>query len=121
MTLKIDFEKDYDNIFRGFIRDTLEKLGLPMEWVTNIMSCIENPTMSIIWNGKKLEKFRPSRGIRQGDVMSQIFVLCMERLGNIIHTAVHSSTWKPIQLSRNGPSISHLFFVDDLILFAEAS
>ena len=41
-----------------------------MEWVSNIMSCIENPTTSIIWNGKKLEKFRPSTGIPQGDVIS---------------------------------------------------
>ena len=40
----------------------------------------------------------------------------MERLGHIIHSEVNIGNWKPIQLSRNGPHLSYLFFVDDLVL-----
>ena len=29
--------------------------------------------------------------------------------------------WRPINLRRGGPAISHLFFADDLVLFAEVS
>ena len=110
-TLKIDLEKSYDRLSWGFIRETLDSLGMPVEWVHNIMSCIETPTMSIFFNGKKLESFKPTRGIRQGDAISPyIFVICIKRLGNVIHEAVHSGMWKPIQyLSRNGHSISHIF------------
>ncbi|GMI65822.1 hypothetical protein like AT3G24255 [Hibiscus trionum] len=45
----------------------------------------------------------------------------MERLSHAINRRVDRGDWKSIRLSRNGPSISHLFFADDLVLFAEAS
>ena len=122
MTIKIDLEKAYDHLSWPFIRETLLILGLYAEWVRNIMSCIETQVLSILWIGNNLENFHPSRGIRQGDaICPYLFVLCMGRLGHLIHESVNVGKWKPIKLSRTGPSIFHLFFVDDLILFAEAS
>ena len=78
--------------------------------------------MEVVWNGKNLEWFLCSRGIRQGDAISPyLFVLCMERLNHVIYEAVENGAWKPIQLSRTGPNLSHIFFADDLILFTKAS
>lgn len=75
----------------------------------------------MLLNGEALEKFTLSRGIRQGDPLSlYLFVLCMKRLSHIISTAVENKFWKPIKVGKNGPCLSHLAFVDDLILFAEA-
>lgn len=86
------------------------------------MSCIESSRLSIIWNGEQMDWFNPKGGIRQGDSISPyIFVMCVERLSHIICQAVENGRWKPIQLSKNGPSISHLFFADDMVLFAEVS
>ena len=74
-----------------------------------------------LWRGEALESFNPSRVIRQGDPISPyLFVLCMERLSQMINVAVDSNLWKPIQLGRKGPKLSHLVFVDDLILYVEA-
>lgn len=44
----------------------------------------------------------------------------MEKLAQMIQSRVDTQTWKPFKLSRGGVSISYLFFVDDLILFAQA-
>lgn len=45
----------------------------------------------------------------------------IERLGHLIEVAIEGNNWEPIRLSRNGPSISYLFFADDLLLFCRAS
>jgi hypothetical protein len=47
--------------------------------------------------------------------------ICMEYLSLKILEACDNNSWKAVKVSRRGPSISHLFFVDDLLLFAEAS
>lgn len=41
----------------------------------------------------------------------------MERRGHLIEMATETEDWEPLQFSHKGPYISHLFFVDDLILF----
>lgn len=63
----------------------------------------------------------PTRGLRQGDPLSPyLFVLIMEKFAHLIQTEVEEDNWKPFRLRKNGTCISHLFFADDLFLFAEA-
>ena len=78
--------------------------------------------MRLIWNGQPTEEFLPSKGIRQADPLSPyIFVLCMERLAHLIIVEVQNGGWKPLTVAKKEPKLSHLFFVDDLVLFAKAS
>lgn len=120
--LKIDLEKAYDRLSWDYIRDTLIEVGLSSDWVRNIMVCIQTSQLHVLWNGEKLQPFNPSRGLRQRDPLSPyIFVLCMERLSHIISNSIHEGVWRGVKLSRSGPMLPHLFFVDDMILFSEAS
>lgn len=45
----------------------------------------------------------------------------MERLAQWIEEMKKTKVWKPGKASRGGPSISHLFFAHDILLFAEAA
>lgn len=45
----------------------------------------------------------------------------MDKLSHLICDAVNSGGWVPFKTSRQGPTISHLLFADDLLLFGEAS
>ncbi|KAK2418771.1 hypothetical protein QL285_040937 [Trifolium repens] len=83
---------------------------------------ISSSSNTILWNGSKTEAFSPARGLRQGDPLSPyLFVLCMERLGAMISKYVSDGTWKPMQISRDGTKLSHLFFADDVLLFSKAT
>lgn len=87
-----------------------------------VTTCVSNCQMKVNWNGEPTEYFSISRGIRQADPLSPyLFVLCVERLSQLIDYVVNSNIWKPIQLNKKGPKLSLFFFADDLVLFAKAS
>ena len=44
----------------------------------------------------------------------------MDFLGQLIEEKCSEKLWQPVKASQRGPSFSHLFFADDLILFAKA-
>ena len=72
--------------------------------------------------GGMLEPIQPSRGIRQGDPLSPyIFILCIDFLGQLIEGKCREKLWNSVKASRNGSSFSHLFFANDLALFAKAN
>lgn len=122
MAIKLDLQKAYDRLSWSFIKDTLVDIGLPSTFVDLVWHCISTPRMRMLWKGEALEEFSPTRGIRQGDPLSPyLFVLCIEKLFQMIAMAVDNDQWSPIQLSRGGPVISYLAFADDVLLFAEAN
>jgi hypothetical protein len=121
LILKLDLEKAYDRLDWRFLRQTLNCFAFPEPIISLIMHGISSSSISLLWNGSRTESFTPKRGLRQGDPLSPyLFVLCMERLGGMITNEVNANRWMPIQLSRNGPSFSHLFFADDVLLFGKA-
>lgn len=118
MALKIDLEKAFDRLEWSFICEVLHHFNFPKNIIDIIMACILSTSVSILFNGGKLEPFTPTRGICQGDPLSPyIFILCLEYLSFLILDKIADNTWKPVKASRSSPSFSHLFFTNDLILF----
>lgn len=121
MAIKLDLEKAYDRVSWDFISASLIAVGIPISLRKVTMSAIFSSSMQILWNGTPTQKFKPKRGIRQGCPLSPyLFLLCMEWLGHFIRAEIESGKWVPIHLSRTGPSVSHLFFTDDLMIFCKA-
>ena len=121
MAIKVDLEKAYDKIEWSFIREVLINTNLPHNLVNLIMSCVSSVSTSILFNGGNVEPILPSRRIRQGDPLSPyLFILCMEVLGHLIEEKWSEKSWVLVKSSKSGLSFSHLFFIDDLVLFVKA-
>lgn len=120
---KIDLEKAFANIEWSFIRNTLTLFNFSSNIINLKMSCISTSKISILLNGSRTNYFKPSREIVQGDPISPyIFILCMEMLSRCIEEQVpKKKKWIPIKISGRGPSLSHLFFADDLLLLGKTS
>lgn len=87
-----------------------------------ILNCIASPSTSVLVNGKETHTFQTSRGIRKGEPISPyIFIICMEYLANLIYESADLGKWKTFCLKRKRTPISHLMFVDDLLLFGDTS
>ena len=121
MTLKIDLEKAYDKLEWSFIRDMLIRVNLPTDLIDTVMNCVMTVSTSIVFNGEALDPIFPSRGLRQGGPLSPyLFILCIDFLGQLIEEKCSAKLWNPIKVSQRGPSVSHLMFADDLVLFTKA-
>uniref|UniRef100_A0A2N9F3E9 Protein kinase domain-containing protein n=1 Tax=Fagus sylvatica TaxID=28930 RepID=A0A2N9F3E9_FAGSY len=122
MIVKIDLEKAFDRMEWSFVRRVLIHFGFLPMIIKLILSCISSTSTSLLFNGSKLPHFLVSRGLRQGDPLSPyLFILCMEFLGALIDSKCALGDWTKVKASRGGPGFSHVFFADDLLLFAKAN
>lgn len=123
MAIKIDLEKAYDRMEWSFIRDIFNLFRFPKHLITLIMSYVSSSLVAILFNRGEgaLDSFSPSRGIRQRDPLSlYLFILCMEVFGTLINNKCDAKLWNLVKTSQGGLAFSHIFFANDLVLFANA-
>ena len=116
MVLKLDLVKSFDRVNWTFLRLLLIQIGIPLLGVNWIMGCVSSSYFFFLVNGSPSEFFLASRGIRQGCPLSPLlFILIIESLSRIIMDAQQKGLIKGFQFSHD-LSITHLLFVDDVIL-----
>ncbi|KAK2658126.1 hypothetical protein Ddye_011178 [Dipteronia dyeriana] len=84
MALNLDMAKAYDIVEWCFLDGMMCRLGFLENWILKVMRCVSFVQYSFILNGTIRGNIRPSRGLRQGDLLSPYIVssLC----GRIIET-----------------------------------
>ncbi|KAA3465211.1 reverse transcriptase [Gossypium australe] len=122
MAVKLDMSKAYDRVEWNFVEEIMKKLGFDPEWVALLMKCVTTVSYSVVLNGNNGKIFSPSRGLRQGDPLSPfLFLFCGEGLSSLMKLGIRDKLLRGVKASRSGHQISHLLFVDDCILFGEAT
>lgn len=102
----------------GVYLQIMLQLGFSAAWVIKVMNCFGSTSFSILINVREGSRFSASRGLHQGCPLSPfLFIICAEGFSTLINDAILRGSVQGFQVARVAPSISHLFFVDDSLLF----
>lgn len=94
-------------------------LGFSEGWISKIMNYISLSSFSVLINHKKGTNYGATRGLRQGCPLSPfLFIIYAERFFMLIHNMIETASLNGIKVARGALEISHLFFLDNSLLFA---
>jgi hypothetical protein len=121
LVLKLDMMKAYDRVDWGFLRLVLLQIGMSLEATDWIMGCVNSANFSVLINGSPSSFFKSTRGLRQGCPLSPLlFLLIVEGLSRIILKLVVEGKIEGVLVAK-GIRITHLLFVDDVLLFGNGT
>ncbi|KAL0303480.1 UNVERIFIED_CONTAM: hypothetical protein Sradi_6216100 [Sesamum radiatum] len=86
------------------------------------MLSVSSVSYSFMLNGSQFDHLKPERGLRQGDpLFTYSFWFCTEAFSNLVKEKERGDALQGAAIRRNGPRISHLLFVDDTLIFYQAT
>lgn len=122
LLFKVDFEKAFDSVSWRYLDFMLCNLGFGPIWRSWIKACLESSRSSILINGSPTSEFNVRRGLRQGDPLSPfLFIIIMEGLHLALSESFENGLIHGINIGTSDLNLSHLFFVDDVIITTDWS
>ncbi|GFQ01423.1 putative ribonuclease h protein at1g65750 [Phtheirospermum japonicum] len=114
--------KSYDRVEWSFLEALLHKLGFHVSWIEKIMSCVKTVSFSFCLNRKVFGELKPQRGIRQGDPLCPyLFVICAQGISSLLTHFENQKLIHSVRIASGAPTISDLFFADDILIFFKAN
>ncbi|GJY52144.1 RNA-directed DNA polymerase, eukaryota, reverse transcriptase zinc-binding domain protein [Tanacetum coccineum] len=102
----------------SFIDKALRHFRFPEKMIRWIMTCIYTLKFTIYVNWERFSYFRGGRGMRQGDPISPyIFTMVMEMINLVVKDEIRKKKAFKFHFRCKQLRITHLCFVDDLIMF----
>lgn len=122
MAFKIDISKAYDRVSWSFLFFVLKKFWIEGRFLKMIFACVTSPMCFVLVNGVFQGFFSCGHHLRQGNPLSPyLFIIVVEFLRRNIQKLVDSKALKGVKVAPSLMPDSHQQFVDDTLIFGEAS
>lgn len=119
--LKLDMSKAYNRLEWGFLKEMMKTMGFGDRWVKFVMMCVSSVCYSILTGGELVGPIILERGLCQGDPLSlYLLILCAEGLSLLLSKVTQQGKVHGCRVVKGVPSVSHLAFADDALLFFKA-
>ncbi|VFQ80252.1 unnamed protein product [Cuscuta campestris] len=119
--IKQDMAKDFDKISWNYLQAVLQAFGFNEQSISLLLQNFRATYMSVLVNGKPNGFFKIMRGVKHGDPLSPLlFIIGSEGFSRSLNHAINSGYISPYKVGKNRV-ISHLTFVDDLIIFLKGN
>lgn len=120
VVLKVDMTKAYARVSWEYLCKIMRHFGFNETWIDIIWRLISNVWYSVNINGSIHGFFNSTRSLRQRDPLSPfLFLIGAELLSRLIES-LNNYYFIPFSIDNCSPIISHLCYVDDIILFSSA-
>ena len=97
------------------------RLGFDRRWVLWIMECVRSVSFAMLINNEPSHQFFLSRDIGQGDpLFLYLFILFVEAVTLSLHETEWCKDIFGIRICQGSLALTHLFFVDDSLMFCKA-
>eukprot|EP00253_Pinus_taeda_P003178 PITA_03178 len=122
MVVKLDLENDFDRVRHSFLMDFLRKFGFGPKFINWIKACINEPWIAPLVNGRAMDFFKASHGLRQGCPLSPLlFVLQASVLSFLLNKKQQDQELMGLNIARGVNNINHALFADDSLLLGAAT
>lgn len=122
LAIKIDLAKAFDRVEWQILATIFQQFGFQDRFIQLIQACITSAHFSVLLNGSPFGYFTAERGIRQGDPMSPaLFTLFPDVLSRLLARSEAEGKLHGVKVSRTSPTISHLMYADDLVIYCKAT
>lgn len=120
--LKVDLSKAFDRMDWDYLQTIMSYYGFPSRMIMWIMGCVRSAEFSVVLNGVGDGFFKPQCGLRQGCALSPyLFILGMDLLCRSMEHLASNGDLKGLRIAPQAEVLTSCVYVDDLLLFGEAS
>ena len=121
VALKIDLSKAYDRVSWTYLRFLLSKMGFSRLFISWVMSSLTSVSFVVLINGVASTFFKAWRGLIQGCPLAPLhFLIIAEGLSRAIYCTKDEGVYHGISFENN-ISLTHILFVDDVIMIVDGS